>query len=330
MIDFFWVKHRFIRWSLWLFLLYPLVPHAQALNQDELTAVKMWLDEDGDTSLYIKVSAACNNYDSKRAFEFIGLPSAITLRLKNDLGDTTFVYEHPRFDSSMLMFYSEAVWFKTYEWKQAVFIPLFYCSQKHGAIMPLSYLILYNQQMQVVHLSFQCKPEVWGTCTPVFKKRKIKNQLTQLPQALQKDFIKYIENTYTTREDLYPNHRTFEQKKYKDWNLESVVSIVEASYPHELLHRLHTFVEDKKWDLAEVYLKEFEYLYVDTEGIVSISGFRTSKKSFQEEWTTYVRHNLTNEQLILERANDFVAQGDFQRAYDLYKAVVKEMKPTYF
>lgn len=309
-----------------IFFLGTTINYAQSLNQDELTAVKMWLDEDGDTSLYIKVSAACNNYDSKRAFDYIGLPSAISLKLSNDLGDTTFVYEHPRYGSSMLMFYSEAVWFKTYNWKQAVFIPLFYCSQKHGVTMPLSYLILYNQEMEVVHLSFQCKPEVWGSCKPVFKKRNIKSQLYKLPEALQTDFIQYIEKTYTTREDLYPNHMTFKQKKYKDWNLGSVVSIVEASYPHELLHRLHTFIEDHKWELAQAYLSEFEYLYVKEEGIVVISGFRTSKQSYQEEMKRYVVANATRKEWLVEQANRYVEDGDFQRAYQLYKAILEEFQ----
>ncbi|WHT39440.1 hypothetical protein QNH98_01665 [Myroides sp. mNGS23_01] len=317
--------HRMLL-CLGIFFLGSTILSAQSLNQDELTAVKMWLDEDGDTSLYIKVSAACNNYDGKRAFDYIGLPSAITLKLKNDLGEANFVYEHPRYESSMLMFYSEAVWFKTYDWKQAVFIPLFYCSQKHGATMPLSYLILYNQQMHIVHLSFQCKPEVWGTCTPVFKKRRIKNQLTQLPQALQDDFVHYIEKTYTTREDLYPNHMTFKQKKYKDWNLESVVSIVEASYPHELLRRLHTFIEDQKWQLAEAYLKEFEYLYIQEEGVVVIAGFRTSKQTFQEEMQRYVSRNASEEEQLLAQASRYVEDGDFQRGYQLYKAILEEFK----
>lgn len=310
-----------------LFFLGSMTHYGQALNQDEVTAVKMWLDEDGDSSLYIKVSAACNNYDSKRAFEYIGLPSAITLKLKNDLVDKTFVYEHPRYDSSMLMFYSESVWFKNYGWKQAIFIPLFYCSQKHGATMPLTYLIVFDQQMKVVHLSFQCKPEVWGSCTPVFKKRALKLQLTQLPEALQVDFIQYIEKTYTTREDLYPNHMTFKEKKYKDWNLASVVSIVEASYPHELLHRLHTFIADQKWDLATAYLNEFEYLYVDTEGIVVIAGFRPSKQTFKEQAERLAKQLPSQEEQVLEKAEDYVEQGDFQRAYSLYKAIVEEMKP---
>lgn len=305
----------------------PLFSFAQSLSQDEVTAVKMWLDEDGDSSLYIKVSAACNNYDSKRAFEYIGLPSAITLKLKNDLVDTTFVYEHPRYDSSMLMFYSESVWFKSYGWKQAIFIPLFYCSQKHGATMPLTYLILFNQQMKVIHLSFQCKPEVWGNCSPVFKKRALKSQLAQLPDALQADFIKYVEKTYTTREDLYPNHMTFKQKKYKDWNLASVVSLVEASYPHELLHRLHTFIEDQKWSLADAYLSEFEYLYVDPEGIVVIAGFRTSKQTFREQSERRAKQVETQEEQVLDQAKQYVEQGDFQRAYSLYKAIIEEIKP---
>lgn len=297
------------------------------LNQDEVTAVKMWLDEDGDTSLYIKVSAACNNYDSKRAFDYIGVPSTITLKVKNDLGDTTFVYEHPRYDLSMLMFYSESVWFKTYGWKQAIFIPLFYCSQKHGAVMPLSYLILYDQQMQVVHLSFQCEPEVWGSCKPIFKKRALKSQLTKLPEDLQTDFLQYIEKTYTSREDLYPNHMTFKQKKYKDWNLASVVSIVEASYPHELLSRLHTFIEDQKWEFAQAYLKEFEYLYVNSEGTVSIAGFRVSKQTFKEQMQQEVKQIRTQEERILKQADQYVEQGDFQRAYSLYKAILDEIAP---
>lgn len=309
-----------------VFFLGLMTNYAQSLNQDEVTAVKMWLDEDGDTSLYIKVSAACNNYDSKRAFDFIGLPSAISLTLRNDLGDTSFVYEHPRYASSMLMFYSEAVWFKTYNWKQAVFIPLFYCSQKHGATMPLSYLIVYNQKMHVVHFSFQCKPEVWGKCTPVFKKRNVKSQLAQLPEALQADFIQYVKEIYTTREDLYPNHMTFKQKKYKDWNLESVVSLVEASYPHELLHRLHTFIEDKKWDLAKAYLNEFTYLYVKEDDIVVISGFRTSKQSYQSEMKRFVQTNFESEKRVLEQANRYVGEGDFQRAYQMYKVIVAEFQ----
>ncbi|MGG5577923.1 hypothetical protein ACPDHL_11375 [Myroides sp. C15-4] len=310
-----------------LFFLGSGTHYGQSLNQDEVTAVKMWLDEDGDNSLYINVKAACNNYDSKRAFEYIGLPSSITLKLKNDLTDTTFVYEHPRYDSSMLMFYSESVWFKNYGWKQAIFIPLFYCSQKHGATMPLTYLILFDQQMKVVHLSFQCKPEVWGSCTPFFKKRAIKSQLASLPEALQVDFIQYIEKTYTTREDLYPNHMTFKQKKYKDWNLASVVSIVEASYPHELLHRLHTFIEDQKWELATAYLKEFEYLYVDAEGIVVIAGFRTSKQTFKEQAERLAKQVSAQEEQVVAKAAYAVEQGDFQQAYSLYKAILEEIKP---
>ncbi|MBB1149698.1 MULTISPECIES: hypothetical protein [unclassified Myroides] len=313
--------------SLLFWIACPLLSFAQSLNQDEVTAVKMWLDEDGDSSLYIKVSAACNNYDSKRAFDYVGLPSSISLKLKNDLVDTTFVYEHPRFESSMLMFYSESVWFKNFEWKQAIFIPLFYCSQKHGATMPLSYLILFDQRMTVVHLTFQCKPEVWGSCKPVFKKRALKAQLTQLPADLQEDFVQYVEKTYTTREDLYPNHMTFKQKKYKDWNLASVVSLVEASYPHELLHRLHTFIEDQKWDLALAYLNEFEYLYVNAEGIVEIAGFRTSKQTYKEQANTMAERMSTQAELVMQQADQYVEQGDFQRAYSLYKAIVETTKP---
>ncbi len=312
-------------WCICFFLLGSAVHYGQALNQDEVTAVKMWLDEDGETSLYMKVSAACNNYDSKRAFDYIGLPSTITLKLNSDVGETSFVYEHPRYESSMLMFYSEAVWFKTYNWKHAVFIPLFYCSQKHGATMPLSYIILFNQKMHIVHLSFQCKPEVWGSCVPVFKKRNIKNQLAQLPEALQVDFIQYVEKTYTTREDLYPNHMTFKQKKYNDWNLESVVSIVEASYPHELLRRLHTFIEDQKWQLAEAYKKEFEYLYVEAD-YVHIAGFRTSKRTYEEEIQRLINSGSSTEEKLLEQANHHAEAGDFQRAYQWYKAILEEFK----
>ncbi|WP_255493772.1 hypothetical protein [Myroides sp. WP-1] len=310
-----------------LVLMTPVVVKAQSLIQDEVTAVKMWLDEDGDTSLFIKVSAACNNYDSKRAFEFIGLPSTITLKLKNDHIDQSYIYEHPRYDSSMLMFYSEAVWFAADEWKQAVFIPLFYCSQKHGATMPLTYLILYDQKMHVVQLTFQCKPQVWGSCTPTFQKRALKRQLTQIPPALQTTFIEYIEKTYTTREDLFPNHMTFKQQKYKDWNLASVVSIVEASYPHELLARLHTFIEDEKWELATAYLNEFEYLYVDQEGIVVISGFRNSKQNYKEQAERWVRSENTLTERSLEQALQYSEQGDFQRAYDWYKTIMEQFRP---
>ena len=309
-----------------IFILTSVGGIAQSLNQDEVTAVKMWLDEDGDTSLYIKVSAACNNYDSKRAFNFVGLPSAITLRLKNDLGEYSFEYEHPRFDSSMLMFYSEAVWFATNQWKQAVFIPLFYCSQKHGATMPLTYLILYNQQMTVVNLTFQCKPEVWGSCSPMYPKRALKKQIAQLPQELQTAFIQYLEKTYSTREDLFPNHMTFKQQKYKDWNLASVVSIVEASYPHELLARLHTFIEDEKWGLVQAYLSEFEYLYLSEEGIVTVAGFRTSRQNYKEQAERSIRGS-TSIQTSLERATQYAEEGDFQRAYNWYKALIEEFKP---
>jgi len=89
----FWLKGKRVICIL-LLIMYTTNQYAQALNQDELTAVKMWMDEDGEHSLYIKVKAACNNYDSKRAFDFVGLPSSITLRLKNDYTNTTFFYFH--------------------------------------------------------------------------------------------------------------------------------------------------------------------------------------------------------------------------------------------
>ncbi|MGG5507153.1 MULTISPECIES: hypothetical protein [unclassified Myroides] len=330
MVEKFFLKFKGIAVVLLFLIVGSTKVSAQSLRQDEVTAVKMWLDEDGDTSLFIKVSAACNNYDSKRAFEFIGLPSTITLKLKNDHIEESFVYEHPRYDSSMLMFYSEAVWFAADEWKQAVFIPLFYCSQKHGATMPLTYVILYEQKMQVVQLTFQCKPQVWGSCSPTFQKRALKRQVAQLPPALQTTFIDYVEKTYTTREDLFPNHMTFKQKKYKDWNLASVVSIVEASYPHELLARLHTFIEDEKWELATAYLSEFEYLYVDEEGIVVISGFRSKKKNEQERAKRSVRAVNATKERSLEQAFQYREQGEFQQAYDGYKAIVEEFRPQSF
>lgn len=319
----FWLKGKRVICIL-LLIMYTTNQYAQALNQDELTAVKMWMDEDGEHSLYIKVKAACNNYDSKRAFDFVGVPSSITLRLKNDYINTTFVYDHPQYESSMLMFYSEAVWFKTVEWKQAIFIPLFYCSQKHGAIMPLTYLILYKQEMKVVHLSFYCAPEVWGSCRPVFKKREVKQQLANLPVSLQNDFMQYLEKTYTTREDLFPNHMTFKEPKYKDWNLGAVVSIVEASYPHELLSRLKTFIEDDKFDLAAIYLNEFEYLYVNQDGIVEIAGFRTQSHSQNKK--KYFNMQAAEQQVALDQASNFIEEGEFQQAYDWFKSIMDRRK----
>lgn len=301
-----------------LLLCNPQLIFAQDLNIDELSIVKTWLDDDGEQVMYIHVEGACNNYDSKNEFSKFGESSSIRVKIKNRKGEEIFTYQNPTYNST-LMIYSEAIWFKEYDWRQAIFIPIFYCSAQHGSLMPLSYIIIYNNEIEIVHLRFQCKPGVLGQCTPAFNKTLIVGELSTFPREIQNDFLNYINEKYTSREDLYPNHMTFKQKKYKDYNLGSVLSVEEGSYPQILLNKVLLFIEDNNFKLAQAYLKEFQYLYVNNSNLVDISGFRVALSNKKINYSTVSEINFIN-------ARNYIEKGDFQSAYQLIQLMVNQFQ----
>ena len=307
-----------VRKNIFSFLLLLLCNHqfiyAQELNIDELSIVKTWLDDNGEEVLYIHVEGACNNYDSKNEFSKFGQSSSIHIKLKNRKGEKVFNYENPTYNST-LMLYSDAIWLKEYDWLQAVFIPIFYCSAQHGAVMPLSYIIIYNNNIEIVHLRFQCKPGVLGQCTPAFNKTLVAGELRDFPREIQNDFLNYINEKYTSREDLYPNHMTFKQKKYKDYNLGSVSFVEEGSYPQTLLNKVLLYIENNNCKLAQIYLKEFKYLYVNESDLVNISGFRTALSNKKINYSTDSEINFIT-------AQQYIEKGDFQSAYQLVQQMI--------
>ncbi len=290
--------------------------YAQDINTDELSIVKTWLDDNGEQVLYIHVEGACNNYDNKNEFSKFGESSSIRIKIKNRKSEKIFNYDNPTYNSSMML-YSDAIWFKEYDWAQAVFIPIFYCSAKHGAIMTLSYIIIYNNNIEIVHLNFQCKPGVLGQCTPSFNKTLVAGKLSVFPKEVQNDFLNYVNEKYSSREDLYPNHMTFKQKKYKDYNLASVSSVEEGSYPQTLLNKILSFIETNNLKLAQIYFKEFQYLYVNESDLVSISGFRVSLSKKKIDFSTNTETNIAT-------AQNYIEKGNFQSAYQLIEQMLNQ------
>lgn len=252
----------------------PILTFAQGFEADVTSTVKVWEDLTGNNTLFIRVDAACNNYDMKRMFPKIGQQTAVIAKLTNDEKITTAFYEHKKFASQMLMFYDEGIWFKELDGIQAVFIPLFYCSSQHGEVMPLSYIVFYDNKQYIYHFSFKCKPTVFGTCELNSTKKLLTSKLHGLPNELRKELISYIEKVYTTREDLFPNHVTFSGDKYKRKELTELGTANDNSYPYVLLTKAHDYLENADLIMASVYLDEFKQLYINDEGVVDIAGFK--------------------------------------------------------
>lgn len=311
-------------WSI-LFLLLSSFAIGQNYEPDVTSTVKTWEDLTGENTLYVRVDAACNNYDMKRLFPKIGAPTAVVAKLTNDEGVVTAIYEDKKFANEMLMFYEEGIWFKEEDDIQAVFIPLFYCSLKHGEKMPLSYIVLYDNQKYIYHFTFKCKPTVLGSCEISISKSDLNKRLHQLPTALKKEFINYIDKVYTTREDLFPNHLTFKNEKYKRKQIEEIGTANDNSYPHILLYKIHTFLQEANLVMASVYLEEFKQLYVNTEGYVDIAGFNVKNSNLETQKGQYRHQFFVNESALMQQAIESIDRDAYQNAYLMLQVTFEEL-----
>ncbi|MDR0227523.1 MAG: hypothetical protein LBI72_00410 [Flavobacteriaceae bacterium] len=311
-------------WSIFFLLITSFV-NAQNYEADVTSTVKIWEDLTGNNSLYVRVDAACNNYDMKRMFPKIGAPTAVVAKLTNDDGGVTAMYEDKKFANQMLMFYEEGIWFKEFDGIQAVFIPLFYCSVKHGEKMPLSYIVLYDNQKYIYHFTFKCKPTVLGSCEISLSKSDLNKRLHQLPSVLKREFVAYIDKVYTTREDLFPNHLTFKNEKYKRKQIAEIGTASDNSYPHILLYKIHNFLEEGSLVMASVYLKEFEQLYVNAEGYVDVAGFNVKNSNLETQKEQYRRQFQTNEAELLQQTLQTIDKDNYQNAYLMLQVSFEEL-----
>lgn len=318
------LNHQIYLWCA-MFLVVATTTEAQNYEPDVASTVKIWEDLTGNNSLYIRVDAACNNYDMKRLFPKIGAPTAVVAKLTNDDGGVTAIYEDKKFANQMLMFYDEGVWFKELDGIQAVFIPLFYCSAKHGEKMPLSYIVLYDNEKYIYHFTFKCKPTVLGSCEISLSKSDLNQRLYALPTALKREFANYIEKVYTTREDLFPNHVTFKNSKYNRKTTIEMGTANDNSYPYILLYKIHAFLEDGNLLQASVYLEEFKQLYVNDEGYVDIAGFNVKTVSLETLKAQYRQQFYSSEDELLNGALRTIDKDVYQNAYLMLQVAFEEL-----
>ena len=283
---------------------------------DQLSVMKIWVDDNGDNELYIDVSAACNNYDAKNNFARQGVSSTMHVRLKNDRNVTYAILD--AFDTSkeMLLFYEEGVWYQEINEIQAVFIPVFYCTPFLGAQMPLSYVILYDGQQYTFRFNYDCKDGVDGGCSLPMSKKQLSQRLSDLPEYLREPFIKYLRKVYTTREDLFPNHHSFLAKRYPEIKEPfDLATAYHASYPQVILSNIADFMRDKNYDLAKVYLDEFTYLYVQDVHRVVVAGVYIAPKSYQDDLAAFERQAVDDPEALLDDIHMAIYATRYQDAY---------------
>lgn len=312
--------------TLCLALLLPIVSFAQGFEADVTSTVKVWEDLTGNNTLYIRVDAACNNYDMKRIFPKIGAQTAVIAKLTNDETEVTAFYEHKKFANQMLMFYDEGIWFQELDGIQAVFIPLFYCSAQHGEAMPISYIVFYDNKKYIYHFTFKCKPTVFGSCELNINKRQLAKRMHELPKPLRNAFMAYIDKVYTTREDLFPNHMTFKSDKYKRPAFEEVGTANDNSYPHILLYKAQSFLEDANLVMGSVYLSEFKELYINTDGLVDIAGFNVKGSSGENAVPQYRTQFGQDEEAFMQACIAAIDANLYEKAYWMLVAALEEFK----
>ncbi|MEK6450999.1 MULTISPECIES: hypothetical protein [unclassified Myroides] len=293
---------------------------------DTASIIKLWLDDNGDNKLYINVGATCNNYDSKGLFPKRGYPSVISVELENDEHHIFAEFADRHYDREMLMFYDEAIWFTELNEKQAVFIPVFYCTVFHGNTMPLTYIVLYDGKRYLYHFDYQCEPSVLGKCRLPYTNKELSKRLSNLPKPLESRFTDYLRKVYTTREDLFPNHATFDLEKYhqtkKPFDLATAYN---SSYPYVLLDKVNTYLVGRRYSLALTYLEEFEYLYVRDPNIVDVAGFYVQDRKISGKAEEYKPLVLDNPQELLDKAKVFTEYSLYQEAYLIYKTFIEEI-----
>lgn len=320
-------KDRFKANYLWLVFLMFLCTsvHAQEVDEDQVSVVKVWRDLNGDNRLYINVGATCNNYDSKRLFAKQGYSSILSLELVNEENKVTTTYGERLPDDQMLMFYDEGIWFAEHEDIQAVFIPVFYCRPYFGAEMPLAYIVLYNGKRYMYYFDFFCGSRVSDTCSLAFSKRELGKKVSNLPAPLAKAFTEYLWKVYTSREDLFPNHLIFREEKYTKTSPPfDLATAYNASYPYVLLDKVNGYLTERKYSLATTYLEEFAYIYVRDELTVDVAGFYIQDKTIAQKASSYRARVASDREKLLEEAKFFTRRNQYQEAYLIYKVMLEE------
>lgn len=299
---------------------------AQEEEADKVSVIKLWQDDNGDNKLFINVAATCNNYDSKGLFPKQGYPSKISVELENYEHKVFAEYIDKYYDKEMLMFYDEAVWFTELNEIQAVFIPVYYCTIFHGDTMPLTYIVLYDGKRYLYHFDFQCESSVLGKCELPYTKKQLTKRVGNLPKELQSKFVDYLRTTYTTREDLFPNHMTFDLEKYhKTKRPYDLATAYNSSYPYVLLDKINTYISGRRYSLALTYLEEFEYLYVRESNIVDVAGFYIQDRKISGKAEDYKPLVFDNPQELLDKAKLFTEYSLYQEAYLIYKTMIEEI-----
>lgn len=299
---------------------------AQALDEDQVSVVKLWRDLNGENKLSIHVGATCNNYDSKHLFAKGGYSSVISVELTNEENKVSTTYGERLPEEQMLMFYDEGIWFAEHNDIQAVFIPVFYCRPYFGNEMPLTYIVLYNGKRYMYYFDYLCGSDILGTCALPYSKRELNKRVSNLPKELAKKFTDYLTKVYTSREDLFPNHLIFRTEKYtKTYDPYDLATAYNASYPYVLLDKVNRYLEEKKYTLASTYLKEFEYVYLVGELTVEVAGFYVQDKTIGQKAATYRTRVHSEKEQLLEEARYLTRRNQYQEAYLIYRVMLEEL-----
>ncbi|MDM1450331.1 hypothetical protein ACPDHQ_02140 [Myroides odoratimimus] len=313
------------RWFICCCVLMSSLLWGQQVDEDQVSVVKLWRDLNGENSLYIKVGATCNNYDSKGIFAKDGYESIISIELINEENKVSVNYGERLPDNQMLMFYDEGIWFEEHDDIQAVFIPVFYCRPYFGSQMPLTYIVLYNGKRYMYHFDYYCQSDILGTCSLPYSKGRLQKRLSDLPKELAKKFANYLTKVYTQREDLFPNHLIFRTEKYNNvYRPYDLATAYHASYPYVLLDKVNGYLEEKKYSLATTYLNEFEYIYVREELTVNVAGFYVQDKTIGQKATSYRSRVHAEREKLLEEAKFLTRRNQYQEAYLIYKVILEE------
>lgn len=318
-----WLKSHLVCFSLILLNANPVL--AQAIEEDQVSVVKLWQDLNGANKLSIHVGATCNNYDSKHLFAKGGFSSVISVELTNEENKVSTTYGEKLPEEQMLMFYDEGIWFAEHDDIQAVFIPIFYCRPYFGNEMPLTYIVLYNGKRYMYYFDYQCESDILGTCALPYSKRELNKRVSNLPNELAKKFSDYLWKVYTSREDLFPNHLIFRTEKYtKTFEPYALATAYNASYPYVLLDKVNRYLEENKYTLATTYLKEFEYVYLVGELTVEVAGFYVQDKTISQKAATYRTRVYTEREKLLEEAKFLTRRNQYQEAYLIYRVILEE------
>lgn len=166
-----------------------------------ISTEKSWIDKNGENKLHIEINAVYDPYNEDAPTD--GHPSKIEVELKNSRYTSLTVYDDKDYEMEVIMFNEDAIWFRQLNGVRVVFIPFFYCCMDN-TYTKVSYIILYNKKKYIYHFRFLCEEENDYVPVLIDEDKDLNKKMRKMPQQLRQILIDYIENTYKTIGDVFP------------------------------------------------------------------------------------------------------------------------------